>query len=73
MLDSSRPHEQEAAAKALWTIGFDEESREKIKAEPGCVAALERLSDTSKRGVKKCVNGALWVILEKTPPTDVEG
>ena len=70
MLDSSRAHEQEAAAKALWTMAFDEETRATIKDEPGCVAALERLEESEKKGVKRNVNGALWVILERTPKSE---
>ena len=65
MLKSTDQQEQKAAAKAIWTLSFDKDARERIKEEPDCVETLEELQNCEYTSVKKQASGALWIIQQK--------
>ena len=65
MMNDDDLEEQAAATKAIWTLAFDKSARERIRAEDGCVAALEALQKSEDPTVKRHADGALWVIMEK--------
>ncbi|XP_078577148.1 uncharacterized protein LOC144862496 [Branchiostoma floridae x Branchiostoma japonicum] len=50
------------AANTVWTLAFDDDVREKIKAEPELVPSLERLETSTNESLKSAALGALWVI-----------
>ncbi|XP_077993817.1 uncharacterized protein LOC144447616 [Glandiceps talaboti] len=50
------------AARAVWTLGFDDDNKGKIKQEPGAVERLAQLQSHDSQRIQQAVNGALWVI-----------
>ena len=65
MMKSDVIEDQMCAAKAVWTLSFEDTSRVLIKKEPGCIEALEKLQKSSDPKVRTQADGALWVIMEK--------
>ncbi|XP_077985115.1 uncharacterized protein LOC144439756 [Glandiceps talaboti] len=50
------------ATRAVWTLGFDDDNKGKIKQEPGAVERLEQLKSHDSQRIQQAANGALWVI-----------
>ena len=72
MLGAKSEEKQYTAARLLWTLSFDEDVKQRIIAEPGCVDALNELTASQNSGVKKQASGTLWKIQEDQNKKSVE-
>lgn len=65
-LGRNKPGLQEAAAKGIWALAFDEESKNMIKQEPGCMGELHKLADSQIPALKSAAGGAIWKVEGET-------
>ena len=72
MMDFTEVEEQHWAARAVWNLSFDEESRHRIAENKNCLEALEKLKKSEDKKVKHCANGALWIINKENEKQETE-
>ena len=65
MMQYTDVDEQCSAARALWSMSFDQEVKQKIVEEPQCVETLEKLANSEAAHVRKAAKGALWKLEDK--------
>ncbi|XP_076444160.1 uncharacterized protein LOC143282413 [Babylonia areolata] len=62
MLETGSEAEKQKTAQIIWNLAFDKENRKTMGRDWELMELLNKLKDSSHRGVAKSCSGALWVL-----------